>query len=127
MVHCKYISRQIRFSPHKYGVLFFITASLSFFNSAKAQVHAPPTPAVPALASYYTDMDGKRVNSDSVNGSPYLSSGWMTGKAQLTPNQSIPRPGETLYFNYDKTTNTLISTDPSGQLTYYTVNLVNSF
>ncbi len=127
MVYFKHNAGQVRFSLRKYGVLFFITASSSFFNITEGQVHAAPTPAVPALASYYTDMDGKRVNTDSVNGSPYLSSGWMTGKAQLTPNQSIPRPGETLYFNYDKTTNTLIATDLSGQLTYYTVNLVNSF
>jgi hypothetical protein len=127
MFYCKFNSHQFRLLRREYGIFFLIISGLSFFNSAKGQVHAPPTPAVPALASYYTDMDGKRVNTDSVNGSPYLSSGWMTGKAQLTPNQSIPGPGETLYFNYDKTTNTLISTDLSGQLTYYTVNLVNSF
>ncbi len=127
MVYRNYNSKMVRFSIHKYVVLFFIITILNFLNSAKGQAHAPPTPAAPALASYYTDMDGKRINTDSVNGSPYLSSGWMTGKAQLTPNQSIPRPGETLYFNYDKTTNTLIASDLSGQLTYYTVNLVNSF
>jgi len=127
MLYCKYNSNQVRFSPRTCGILFFMMASLSSFDSVKAQAHAAPTPAVPALASYYTGMDGKGINSDSVNGSPYLSAGWMTGKAQLTPNQSIPRPGETLYFNYDKTKNTLITADPSGQLTYYTVNLVNSF
>jgi hypothetical protein len=127
MFYCEYNFNQVRFSLRKYGILFFAIASLSSFNSVKGQAHAAPTPAVPALASYYTGMDGKGINSDSVSGSPYLSPGWMTGKAQLTPNQTIPRPGETLYFNYDKTKNTLISSDLSGQLTYYTVNLVNSF
>jgi hypothetical protein len=120
-------SRQVPLSLRKYRSLFFIIAIVGFFNSAKGQAHAAPTPAVPALASYYTDMDGKRITTDSVNGSPYLSAAWMMGKAQLTVNQSIPRPGETLYFNYDKTSNTLITTDLSGQLTYYTPNLVNSF
>jgi hypothetical protein len=127
MKYCKYNSEQFSFSFCKCFIFFFIIVGIFFFNDAKGQIHAAPTPAVPALASYYTGMDGKGINSDSVSGSPYLSRGWMTGKAQLTLNQTIPKPGEILYFNYDKTKNTLISSDLSGQLTYYTVNLVNSF
>jgi hypothetical protein len=127
MMYYKYNSKQFSFSLWKYGILFFITVGTGFFNNAKGQIHAPPTPAVPALANYYTGMSDVGPISDSAAGSPYLSRGWMTGQAQLTPNQTIPRPGETLYFNYDKTKNTLITSDPTGQLTYYSVNLVNSF
>jgi hypothetical protein len=123
----KYNAKQFGFLLCKYCIFFFISVGTCLFNKAKGQAHAAPTPAVPALANYYTGMSDIGPNSDSVAGSPYLSRGWMTGQAQLTPNQTIPKPGETLYFNYDKTKNTLISTDPSGQLTYYTVNLVNSF
>jgi hypothetical protein len=127
MKYYKYHAKQFGFTLCKYCLLFFITVGIGFVNNAKGQAHAAPTPAVPALANYYTGLSDVGPNSDSVAGSPYLSRGWMTGQAQLTPNQTIPRPGETLYFNYDKSKNTLISTDLSGQLTYYTVNLVNSF
>jgi hypothetical protein len=124
MKRFNYNPKQSGFGLSKFGICFFIITGIISFDNVKGQ-HQYPTAAVPALAAYHTGVP--TILNDSSAGSPYLSPSWMTGKAQLTLKQSIPNPNETLYFNYDKTNNTLIAADVSGQITFYTVNLVNSF
>jgi hypothetical protein len=106
--------------------LLLIITGLLFFNPAIAQ-HEYPTAAPQALASFYNGMDKLSQTYDSANGSPYFSQDWMKGQAQLTLKHSIPEPNETLFFNFDKTSNTLIVADAAGNLTYYNSNLLISF
>jgi hypothetical protein len=107
--------------------LLLFCFGLFLVATAFGQPHSPPTAAVPALASFYTGTDKLEQTYDSTAGSPYFSEGWMKGKANLTLTNTIPKPNEILFFNFDKAKNTLITAEPSGQLTYYTPNLVNSF
>jgi hypothetical protein len=125
MKRLKFDLIRYRSRMEKFISWYFLFILLIISHSVKSQSNRYQGPPPAALADQYTGSPSAR--NDSVNGSPYFSSGWLQGRAELTINHSIPKADETLFFNYDKMTSTLITADSSSKLTYYKINFVNSF
>lgn len=87
---------QYRFRLEKFRPWYFFFILIIVWNSVIAQDGRYQGPPPTALADQYTGSPSS--NNDSVKGSPYFSSGWMRGRAELTINHSIPKPDETLFL-----------------------------
>jgi hypothetical protein len=64
---------------------------------------------------------------DDVVGSSYLSKNWMRGTVEFINHRRIPRPGELLFFNFDKINSVLYVLSGVNRYSAYPIDSIASF